>query len=163
MNIITILILWTIGIALAQGGSSCEEKYLRAADALDKARAQCGLNEKTDKFFCRVAGKINVPVEISGFKFNLNLAAIYRFMNDLHLLPNNLRRTAKLIQEAKATNGRRLMRFTKRLSRNLPEIKTEDVAKTIKKMNFDQRLCPGDQLFTYKQIRFLIEDELARQ
>jgi hypothetical protein len=84
-------------------------------------------------------------------------------MNDVHLLPNNLRKTAKLIQEAKSANGRRLKRFTKRISKNLPGIKTEDVAKTIKKMNFDQRLCPEDQLFTYKQIRFLIEDELARQ
>ncbi len=163
MNIITILILWTIGMALAQESSPCEKKYLRAAQALDQSRAQCGISETNSQVFCRVAGKINIPIEISGIKFTLNLAAAYRLLNQLHLLPNNLRKSAKLIQEAHKGNGARLKRTTKKIAKHLPDAKTADVARVIKRLNQDQRLCPGEQLFSYKQIRFLIEDELARE
>ena len=158
MNIITILILWTIGMALAQESSTCEKKYLRAAEALDQSRAQCGISETNSHVFCRFAGKINIPIEISGVKFTLNVAAAYRFLNQLHLLPNNLRKSAKLIQEAYRGNGARLKRTTKNVAKHLPEVKSADVARVIKKLNKKQSLCPGEQLFSYKQIRFLIED-----
>ena len=163
MNIMTIIILWTIGIALAQESSACEIKYRRAAEALDQKRAQCGVSEINTNMLCRVAGKINVPVEISGFKFTFNVAAAYRLLNQLHLLPNNLRKSAKLIQEAKSGSGPRLKRLTKKLAKQLPGLQTSDVARVIKSLNKDQKLCPGEQLFSYKQIRFLIEDELARE
>ena len=134
-----------------------------AARALEEKRAKCGISEMNDKAFCKVASQINIPLEVYGYKFSLNVASIYRFLNDLKILPNNFRRTAKLIYEAQVGRGRHLRRVTKRISRSIAGVSAQGVAQVINEFDHNQTLCPGDQLYTYREVREMLEEELIRR
>jgi hypothetical protein len=143
--------------------SKCLRKYEMAARALEEKRAKCGISEMNDKAFCKVASQINIPLEVYGYKFSLNVASIYRFLNDLKILPNNFRRTAKLIYEAQVGRGRHLRRVTKRISRSIAGVSAQGVAQVINEFDHNQTLCPGDQLYTYREVREMLEEELIRR
>ena len=143
--------------------STCLRKYEMAARALEEKRAKCGISEMNDKAFCKVASQINIPLEVYGYKFSLNVASIYRFLNDLKILPNNFRRTAKLIYEAQVGRGRHLRRVTKRISRSIAGVSAQGVAQVINEFDHNQTLCPGDQLYTYREVREMLEEELIRR
>jgi hypothetical protein len=143
--------------------STCLRKYETAARALEEKRAKCGISEMNDKAFCKVASQINIPLEVNGYKFSLNVASIYRFLNDLKILPNNFRRTAKLISEAQVERGRHLRRVTKKISRSIAGVSAQGVAQVINEFDHNQTLCPGDQLYTYREVREMLEEELIRR
>ena len=143
--------------------STCIKKYEVAARALEERRAQCGINKMNDKAFCKVAGQINIPLDVYGYKFSLNVAAIYRFLNELKILPNNFRRTAKLISEAQVGRGRHLKRVTKKISRSISGVSAQKVAQVVNEFDHSQALCPGDHLYTYREVREMLEDELIRR
>ncbi len=162
----TIFIMMMIFLLPTQGfasSSKCLRKYEAAAKALDEKRAQCGVNDTNDKAFCKVAAQINIPLEVYGYKFTLNIASVYRFLNDLRVIPNNLRRTARLIHEAQLGQGRHLRRVTKKISRSIAGVSAKEVAQLINEFDQSQTLCPGSQLYTYREVREMLEDELIRR
>jgi hypothetical protein len=162
-TIIFIMMIFLFPYQAFSSSSKCLRKYQAAAKALDEKRAQCGLSEANEKVFCKVAGQINIPLEVYGYKFTLNVASVYRFLNDLRIIPNNLRRSAKLINEAYMGQGRQLRRMTRKISRSIAGVTTSEVAQIIYEFDQSQILCHGDQLYTFREVREMVEDELIRR
>ncbi len=162
LALISCLYFGTLSTAYAQGiVKGCAIKYYEAAKALDEKRAQCGIAENGSGF-CQIASQTDIPVSIQGFNFTLNAGFVYRFLSSLKLIPNQFRRSAKLIQEAQSGTGSKLKRVARKIARHIPGSTQAVVAKVIAEANIKGNLCSGDHLLTLKEIRQLVEEEIVR-
>jgi hypothetical protein len=152
------------GTAHAEGPvKGCAVKYYEAARALDEKRAECGVSEDGQSAFCDTASRINIPVKIEGFSFNINVGAAYRLLSSLHLVPNEFRRAALLIQQSQVESGRKLKRAARKIGKHIPGASAEDVARIISEANENESLCADNHLLSVREIRQFVEDELVRQ
>lgn len=139
----------------------CAIKYYEAAKAVDEKRASCGIS-KDGNGLCKIGSQIDIPIAIQGFTFTLNVSAAYRFLSELKLVPNEFRKTAKLIQESQIGPGAKLKKETKKIARRIPGSSETIVAQIISRANVEGRLCSGDHLLSLKEIRLYVEDEILR-
>ena len=154
----------TPGTAHAEGPvQGCAAKYYEAAKALDGKRANCGVSEDGQSAFCQTAARANIPITIEGFTFTINIAAAYRFLNSLKLLPNKFRAAARLIQEAQVGAGKKLKRVTKKIAKHVPGATAADVSKVISAANLDGSLCADNHFLSVKEIREFTEYAIVRQ
>ena len=169
-NVLSILLVSTLILLAgkpkklyAATPKGCAQVYYQAASVIDQKRAHCGLGDDEETVFCKIAGQTNIPVTIEGFSFNVNVGEVYRILSALHLIPNEFRQSAKLIQQAYVKDGFFFNGMVRKMKRSIPGITKEEVATALIKANEDQSICQENNLLSRRQIRLAIEDELVRQ